>query len=230
MPASAIEQRARASSPTIASRSANGASVMPSVKDGTSIATIATAAADSSGAMAKTSEALSAITGCLRRSRKSSRQGCRSGGPARPTRRACIQRITPTSVGAAASISATCATCSTKAAARFTTRPARPRSPAPARQAWPRPIRQGRVVRPLRLHRAAPHAGGRATFASRPTAPGSAGQEPSMLRNGSAKDAAPICVVGSPNGSQGGGGAKPPDHAGSRRCPGPRRRDSHSRA
>ena len=83
--------RAAISSPAISSRSANGASVMPRVNDGTRHAATAVVAAQSTGASMVTLDALSASIVCLRSSRSRSRQACNGDPPERPASRACVQ-------------------------------------------------------------------------------------------------------------------------------------------
>ena len=111
MAPSASEIRASASRPAIASRSANRANAIPRVKDGTSDAATAVAAAQTTGASTLTREAPSVSTAGWRSSRPSSCHGCSRGGPTRPATRASSHRRTPPSVGAAAAINAMCSSC-----------------------------------------------------------------------------------------------------------------------
>ena len=157
-------------------------------------AATAVAAARRMARCSVTPDALSASMGCLRSSRIRSRQGCNSGGPARPASRAPHPAVDANQrrggrahqgdmqtaarrVPISRVIGATSAVATRSSASRQRARPCRT------------------AVR-RRQH------------------------APDTRCSGSANEAGPDCVAGSPNGSHGGGAAKPPDHTGSlRRSP-----------
>ena len=150
--ASTDSARASASSPVIASRSAAGARAMSRVKPGTRAAATTSTPNRRPGAARVSHEVPSASTGMRRRARAMSRQGCSSGGPARPCIRASNHAIAPAMRGAAASIRTRCSAWAARASRKLTM-PAPDAAAAsttasgragPGRHAWAGPVARWR--------------------------------------------------------------------------------------
>ena len=98
-PANANAAAPSVSSATTTNRSVPAAGTAAMVTNGATATTATVVASISSGAVRNTSLVPRGVMGCLRASLRRSRHGCSTPAPARPSNRARIWRITPTSNG-----------------------------------------------------------------------------------------------------------------------------------